>query len=99
VFTRTVSNNGNEFPYGLGWFIQYIRGQECIWHSGHSPPFSALIIKIPEKELAFTILANQETINGFTSITDGDLTESGIALEFLNAFVFGEGVLPDVPIE
>ena len=95
VFTPAVNNNGENLPYGLGWFIQYINGEKIVWHHGHWQAISSLFIKVQEKELAFIILANSDMVNGLSSLSSGNLKLSNIALEFLNAFVFGDGVLPD----
>jgi hypothetical protein len=55
-----------------------------------------LIIKVPERELAFIILANTDMLSrAFPGLGDGDVSVSVVALEFLNAFVFGEAMLPE----
>ncbi len=95
IFTPAVSNSSENFPYGLGWFIQYINGVKIVWHHGHWQAISSLFIKVPEKELAFIILANSDMVNGLSSLSKGNLEKSNVALEFLNAFVFEEGVLPN----
>ena len=55
-----------------------------------------MIIKVPEKELAFIILANNDRLSGaYAGLGYGDITISDVAMEFLNTFVFGAGELPD----
>ena len=100
MFTPTVSNSGAELPYGLGWFIDNNEGVKIIWHYGYWDAISSLIIKIPERELSFVILANTDRLssasNGIGS--DEDVNRSVVAQEFLNAFVYGTAQLPDTSI-
>jgi CubicO group peptidase (beta-lactamase class C family) len=74
VLTPAISEKGKTFQYGLGWFIQYYKGVKVIWHTGLWDGCSALFVKIPEKDLAFIILANSP-----------DLSNSSL-LHFLNPF-------------
>lgn len=100
VFTPTVSTHGDSLPYGLGWFVQRYRGVKLIWHYGWWTANSSLIIKVPQQDIAFVILANTEMLSGtFPGLGYGDVTVSVVAMEFLNAFVFGNGILPDDPID
>ena len=96
VFSPTISVNGQTLPYGLGWFVQNYRGVKLVWHYGYWTANSSLIIKVPERELAFVILANTDMLSrAFPMIGNGNISVSVVALEFLNAFVFGGAVLPD----
>jgi CubicO group peptidase (beta-lactamase class C family) len=74
VFTPAISEKGKTFPYGLGWFIRYYKGVKVFWHTGLWNGCSALFVKIPDKDLAFIILANSP-----------DLSNNSIA-HFLNPF-------------
>ncbi|NIV95510.1 serine hydrolase [candidate division KSB1 bacterium] len=99
VFSQTRSENGTLLPYGLGWFVQRYRGVKLVWHYGWWTGNSSLIIKIPERGLTFIVLANSDMLSrGFPNIGDGDLSVSVVALEFLDAFVFGNASLPDEPV-
>jgi CubicO group peptidase (beta-lactamase class C family) len=99
VFSPTISINGQTLPYGLGWFVQNYRGVKLVWHYGYWTANSSLIIKVPERELAFIILANTDMLSrAFPNIGNGDISVSVVALEFLNAFVFGGAVLPNNPV-
>lgn len=101
VFSPTISVNGDTLPYGLGWFIHRQAGVKLIWHYGYWTANSSLIIKVPEKELAFIILANTDMLSrAFPGLgTDSDVTRSVVAEEFLNAFVFGNAELPNDPFQ
>lgn len=74
IFTPTISEKGKTLPYGLGWFIRYYKRVKVVWHTGLWNGCSALFVKIPEKDLAFIILANSP-----------DLSRNSIA-HFLNPF-------------
>lgn len=74
VFTPALSEKGKPFPYGIGWFIRYYKGIKVVWHTGLWDGCSALFVKIPEKDLAFVILANSP-----------DLSNNSI-FHFLNPF-------------
>jgi len=74
VFTPALSEKGKPFPYGIGWFIRYYKGIKVVWHTGLWDGCSALFVKIPEKDLAFIILANSR-----------DLSNNSI-FHFLNPF-------------
>ena len=95
VFSPTISIHGEELPYGLGWFVQDLEGVRLAWHYGWWTTNSSLIIKVPERELTFVILANTDMLSrAFPGIGNGDIRVSVVALEFLNAFVFGDAILP-----
>jgi len=99
IFNPTISNNGNILPYGLGWFVQQYYDDKIIWHYGWWDANSSLVIKVPEQELAFIILANTDMLSrAFPAIGNGDISVSVVAQEFINAFVFGNAVLPESSI-
>ncbi|MFC1784817.1 serine hydrolase domain-containing protein [Candidatus Neomarinimicrobiota bacterium] len=100
MFTSTISNNGEELPYGLGWFIDNNEDVEIIWHYGYGTAVSTLILKIPDEELSFVILANTDRLSSASPGIgmDEDVNRSVVAQEFLNAFVYGSAQLPDNPI-
>lgn len=97
MFTPTMSNSGSELPYGLGWFIDNNESVTIIWHYGYWDAVSTLIMKIPERELSFVILANTDRLSSASQGigTDEDVNRSVVAQEFLNAFVYGTAQLPD----
>ena len=74
VFTPALSEKGKTFPYGIGWFVRYYDGVKVVWRTGLWDGCSALFVKIPEKDLAFIILANSP-----------DLSNNSI-FHFLNPF-------------
>jgi CubicO group peptidase (beta-lactamase class C family) len=63
VFTPYVTPSGKTIQYGLGWFVKYYKGVKIVWHTGWWMGYSALIVKIPEKDLTFIILANSQDLS------------------------------------
>ena len=63
VFSPMISNDGKTLPYGLGWFIQQIEGITVTWHYGYWIGMSSLIIRVPEKKLAFVLMANSDMLS------------------------------------
>jgi len=98
AWTPTTSNDGQTLPYGLGWFAQNYQGTKLIWHYGQWQTFSALHLKVPEKNLTFILLANSSALSTPFGLGAGDITKSAFALTFLRMFVFEDlqrRVLPD----
>ena len=100
MFTPTISNSGDELPYGLGWFIDNNGSVKIIWHYGYWDATSSLILKVPERELSFVILANTDRLSSASPGlgSDEDVNHSVVAQEFLNAFIYGTAQLPDSTI-
>lgn len=97
MFTPATSNSGSELPYGLGWFIDNNENVKILWHYGYWNATSTLILKIPERELAFVIMANTDRLSSASQGlgSDENVNRSVVAQEFLNAFVYGNAQLPD----
>lgn len=99
VFSPTISAHDQTLPYGLGWFVQQYNGEKIVWHYGWWDANSSLIIKVPSQELTFIILANTDMLSrAFPTLGNGNISDSVVALEFLNAFVFGNTGLPEQPV-
>lgn len=95
VFTAAISTRGDTLPHGLGWFVQRIKGVRVQWHYGYWIGNSSLIIRVPDRGLAFVLLANSDCLSRNTSLGAGELLSSPAARAFLDAFVFGPAVVPD----
>ncbi len=90
AFTPTRSTNGEELPYGLGWFTQTYKGTKLIWHYGYWTGNSSFILKVPERNLAFIIMANSDNLSRPTDLGAGDALTSPVGMAFLKTFVFPE---------
>ncbi len=79
--------------------IHWENNLKIIWHYGYWTGISSLIIKVPEKDMTFVLMANSDMLSrashGIGS--DSDITRSVPAEEFLNGFVFGGAELPTEP--
>ena len=84
AWTNHRNSRGQALPYGLGWFVQNYAGQRLIWHYGNWPDaFSALILKVPGRNLTLLLLANSGGLSTFP-LGAGDVTSSPFAGAFLS---------------
>lgn len=65
-----VGPQGENFPFGLGWFLETYNGHLIAWQYGHWFGSSSLIIKVPEQKVTFVILANSDGLSRGTRIGD-----------------------------
>ena len=96
AFTPAVSTNGESLPYGLGWFTQNYKGTKLLWHYGYWTGNSSFILKVPEQNITFIIMANSDNLSRPTDLGAGDALSSPVGMAFLKTFVFpakfGEGI-------
>lgn len=98
AWTPAISNDGQTLPYGLGWFVQNYQGVKLVWHNGQWSNFSGLLLKVPEKNLTFILLANSGALSTpFGMGSSGDVTKSPFALTFLRMFVFEDLLRRNLP--
>jgi hypothetical protein len=87
AWTNAVSNyTGQTLPYAHGWFAQTYRNERLIWHYGYWPTFSALILKVPGRNVTLILLANSDGLSApFSNALGGagDVTGSPFANLFL----------------
>jgi CubicO group peptidase (beta-lactamase class C family) len=99
AWTAFVSNAGQRLPYGLGWFVTDYHGLKLIWHYGHwGTGFSAIYLKVPEKNVSLVVLANSEALADHQFQVGEDITNNVVACNFLRLFVFEDAQgrrLPD----
>jgi CubicO group peptidase (beta-lactamase class C family) len=88
AFTPFTSTKGEALPYGLGWFTQDYKGTRLIWHYGYWTGNSSLILKVPERNLTFIIMANTDNLSRPTDLGSGDVLSSSVGLAFLKTFIF-----------
>jgi CubicO group peptidase (beta-lactamase class C family) len=94
MFTPVTTSGGRASPYGLGWFVTEYGGVKVVWHYGLWTAISSLIIKVPDRELTFVLLANSDRLSSPYPLGAGQLESSPWAREFLDAFVLGSASLP-----
>jgi CubicO group peptidase (beta-lactamase class C family) len=88
AFTPTVSTKGESLPYGLGWFTQNYKGTKLIWHYGYWTGNSSFILKVPEQNITFIIMANSDNLSRPTDLGAGEALSSPVGMAFLKTFVF-----------
>lgn len=94
AYAPMITPAGDTLPYALGWFSTRYKGVRIIWHYGLWVGNSSLIIKVPDRQLTFIVLANTEALSAPYRLGAGELESSPWAREFLDAFVLGSAVLP-----
>jgi len=90
AFTPTVSTKGEPLPYGLGWFTQNYKGTKMLWHYGYWTGNSSFILKVPEQNITFIIMANSDNLSRPTDLGSGDALSSPVGMAFLKTFIFPE---------
>ena len=75
---------GTAAPTGLGWFVQSYRGQRVVWHFGTvANAYSSLLIKLPDHNITFILLANSDRLSSPFQLQQGDISRSLFATLFL----------------
>jgi CubicO group peptidase (beta-lactamase class C family) len=90
AFTPAVSTRGESLPYGLGWFTQNYKGMKLLWHYGYWTGNSSFIMKVPEQNITFIIMANSDNLSRPTDLGSGNALSSAVAMAFLKTFIFPE---------
>jgi CubicO group peptidase (beta-lactamase class C family) len=84
AWTPALDRSGQAPPTGLGWFVQFHRGERVVWHFGHVPnAYSSLMLKLPGKGITFILLANSDGLSNPFQLHTGDVTRSPFATVFL----------------
>lgn len=90
AFTPSLSTKGEALPYGLGWFTQNYKGTKLLWHYGYWTGNSSFILKVPERNITFIIMANSDNLSRPTDLGSGNALSSPVGMAFLKTFVFPE---------
>lgn len=79
----------SSLPTGLGWFVQRHNGETVVWHFGvERNAYSALIVKLPNRDLTLIMLANSDGLAGPPyNLADGSVTSNLFASLFLRLFL------------
>ncbi|GMU85073.1 MAG: hypothetical protein AMXMBFR48_03150 [Ignavibacteriales bacterium] len=83
------SPDGKTLPYALGWFVEYIDSIKFVWHYGYMGTNSSLLIIVPEKNLAFSVIANSNNLSRVYPLEEGTVLASEPALLFIKYFLTG----------
>jgi CubicO group peptidase (beta-lactamase class C family) len=87
-WTNVASPQGVAAPTGLGWFVQNYNGEQVVWQFGLIPDaYSAMIVKLPNRNLTLILLANSDGLAAPFALHEGDVTSSFFARLFLRIFL------------
>jgi len=75
-------------PTGQGWFVQTTSNVPLVWTFGYIPgAASALIVKMPSKNLTLVLLANSDGLAAGYNLERGDIADSPFVKIFLRLFI------------
>jgi ketosteroid isomerase-like protein len=97
AFTPAVSTKGESLPYGLGWFTTSYKGTKLLWHYGYWTGNSSFILKVPEQNITFIIMANSDNLSRPTDLGAGNALSSPVGMAFLKTFIFPEKFGENMP--
>jgi CubicO group peptidase (beta-lactamase class C family) len=97
AFTPAVSTKGETLPYGLGWFTTNYKGTKLLWHYGYWTGNSSFILKVPEQNITFIIMANSDNLSRPTDLGAGNALSSPVGMAFLKTFIFPEKFGESIP--
>jgi len=97
AFTPAVSTKGESLPYGLGWFTQNYKGMKLLWHYGYWTGNSSFILKVPEQNITFIIMANSDNLSRPTDLGSGNALSSPVGMAFLKTFIFPQKFGESIP--
>jgi CubicO group peptidase (beta-lactamase class C family) len=94
MLSPTITMPGENLNYGLGWFVQWHEGIKIEWHGGEWNSQSALLLRVPDRNLTLVAVANTRRMSGAYRMGLGDVMESGVGRLFVESFVLGDEPLP-----
>lgn len=71
VWTPTRLNDGRTHPYGLGWYVETLRGHGRVRHNGQTAGFAASIARYREDRVTVIVLTNLGTLGLAGRINQG----------------------------
>lgn len=84
MLSPTVSTEGQDLPYGIGFFVQKYQGRMIYWHYGFWECSSSLYIKVPELGITYILLSNSENLSRTFTLSEGNLVGSPFARALLS---------------
>lgn len=87
MWTAGRAPDGQVLPYGLGWFVEEYQGEKFLWHSGlWEGAYSALYLKIPDRDLTLILLANSDALRWDQRLDEAAVERSPFVAAFLAYF-------------
>ncbi len=87
AFTPAKSTKGHDLPYGLGWFVETVKGSKLIWHYGWWDSVSSLVLMVPNRDLTLLAFANTDALSRGFKLGKGKVERSPLAQSFLEHFL------------
>ena len=79
---------GRALPHGIGWFVQWYRGEWLVWQFGVDiNAASSLVISLPARRITLILVANSDGLAKPAKLVAGDVTVSPFARVFLGLVV------------
>ena len=94
MLSPTVEINGPSKTYGLGWYVQTYQGERIEWHFGLALGHSSLLIRAPQQELTFVVVANTSRLTASYDMSAADIMVTGPGRLFVESFVLGNEPIP-----
>lgn len=94
MLSPTIAIHEPDRTYGLGWFVQTYEGVKLEWHYGLAQAHSAFIIRAPERQLTFVVVANTSRLSGAYVTGAFDIMETAPGRLFVESFVLGNAPIP-----
>jgi CubicO group peptidase (beta-lactamase class C family) len=94
LFSPALDQDGASLPYAFGWYVQNYKGEKLLWHGGwdEEAGFTALYLKVPEKNMTLILLANSEGMWWGNPLDKATVHRSPFAKLFLDRFIFNTEV-------
>ena len=84
----TQAGGASPLQTGLGWFVQRYKDEPLIWQFDLTKDVaSSLIVKLPNRELTFILVANSDGVARTSNLAAGDAQASPFVKLFLSFFV------------
>lgn len=73
VNTAPRLTDGSPSPYGLGSFVEQVGDVTVVWQYGFGQSESALMVRVPERDLAIAIMSNASDLSASARLGSGSL--------------------------
>jgi CubicO group peptidase (beta-lactamase class C family) len=94
MLSPTIEIFGPSRTYGLGWYVQTHQAVKLEWHFGLALGHSSLLVRVPQQELTFVVVANTSRLTGAYDMGAADIMVTGPGQLFVDSFVLGNEPLP-----
>jgi CubicO group peptidase (beta-lactamase class C family) len=87
ALTMAWTQAGGGLQTGLGWFVQNYKNEPLVWQFDFTRDVSSsIIVKLPNRELTFILLANSDGVTRTSNLAAGDALASPWVQLFLRFF-------------